>query len=130
MAKEEAYKPKRQYHPNNKKKTNYAAWLVAIMFGGIMVTSTIGFIASYSTGGSTGESVLYGEHKLFRTQRGYGVTINDVPLEFSFLPDILESIPLDKDIITSLTNTEAVIITYDPESPINGSAGLVLYKSC
>jgi len=126
MAKDTAYKPKRQYVPQDKKRMFSPAMLVAVFFGGIMVTSTLGFIGAYS-GGEAG-SIVYGDYNFVRTQRGYGVTVNDVQLEFSYFPDVLKDIEISDDIVTLLGSTKSIIVTYDPESSLNQSAGLIQYN--
>lgn len=128
MAKKEAYKPKRQYIPKEKRKLFNPAILVAVFFGFVMVTSTIGFIASYSDPSANGEVILVGDHEFVRTQRGFGIVIDDVPLEFTYLPDSVASIELDQAIVDTLKQSKSIIVTYEPESPINGSAGLVQYN--
>jgi len=126
MVKQEAYKPKQQYKPQQKKKMFSPAILVAVFFGGIMVLSTVGFIGSYG-GGSAGD-LVYGDFTFTQTQGGYVVKVNDVSLEFSYFPQALESINISDTIVNTIKTPRAIVMTYNPESKINQSAGLIQYN--
>ena len=128
MGKSKKFKPKKQYTPQGKKKLFSPGALVAIFIGFVMVSSTLGFIASYTTGGGTGAKVPYGEYTFTQTQRGYALVLDDVELEFSYFPESLTHIQISDDIVSTLKNSKQVIVTYDPSSSINGSAGLIQYN--
>jgi len=128
MGKNRKFKPKRQYIPNGKKKLVSPAALVAVFIGFVMVSSTLGFIAAYTTGGGTGAKVPYGEYTFSQTPRGYALELDDVELEFSYFPESLTHIKIPNDIVNTLKNSKQIIVTYDASSSINGSAGLIQYN--
>ncbi|HLC84491.1 MAG TPA: hypothetical protein VJH22_01735 [Candidatus Nanoarchaeia archaeon] len=126
MVKEEAYRPKRQHNPTPKKRLFSPSTLIAIFFGLIMMTSTIGFIASYTSDGS--DTVTYNGFKFVRTNQGYSVVVNEQELLFGALPDSLTNILLDDQIVDRIRDAESVTLTYDPQSQINTTGGLIEYE--
>ncbi len=125
MVKEQAYRPKKHHVPAQKKRWISPSTLIAIFFGLIMMTSTIGFIASYTSDGS--DKVTYNGFKFIRTNQGFSVTINEQELLFGALPDSLTNIPLEDQIVNRIRDAESVTLTYDPLSQINTTGGLIEY---
>ena len=124
MVKEDAFKPKRQHNPTPKKRFFSPSVLVAIFFGLIMMTSTIGFIASYTSGS---DAATYNGYRFIRTNQGFSVVVNEVELQFATLPDSLTNIPLDDQIVNRIRDAKSVTLTYDPQSQLNTTGGLIEY---
>ncbi len=82
------------------KKTTQALLVIFISF--IMVTSVIGFIWSGS------QNIRYGKFSFEQIGNGYATTIQGKEILFNYLPQEVEKIQIDPEIINRLANTPQI----------------------
>jgi len=85
--------------------------LMGLFIIGIMVFSVFGFLLSY---GSDQQVVRYGDYKFTRTSLGVQTKINGERVIFNYDPLQVEGLPIDDQAKTTLKNTKALFLTYDP----------------
>jgi hypothetical protein len=100
--------------------------LMSIFIVSIMVLSAFGFMMSYRTkqGGATEE---YNGIPLMQTPKGLMLEVNDNPVYFKYHPKDLEVINMTDDIKSIFVNTEALILTYDPDSEFAPAMGEIQF---
>lgn len=102
------------------KKTSQIILVVLIAF--IMITSVIGFIWSGA------QKIRYNKFSFEQKETGFATTINDKEVFFSYLPQDVENIKIDAEIIARLAKTPQIDTTSDFNDTNNDAIALVQYN--
>jgi len=89
--------------------------LMSIFIVAIMVLSVFGFMMSYQTNQSE-KLDEYNGYEFKKTGQGFMTEINNEKIYFKYYPGDLEKINISDDTKAILSETEAMFITYDPDS--------------
>ena len=99
-----------------RKKTINKKVLMSIFIVAIMVLSVFGFMMSYQTNQQSEKLDEYNGHEFKKTSQGFMTELNDEKIYFKYYPGDLEKINISDDAKAILSETEAMFITYDPDS--------------
>ena len=112
--------------PPKKTERNKTALYMSILIIFIMVTSGFGVMFyGFSNPSST---VKYKDFKFKLTQQGYQTKINGNQYYFEALPQDVEDIPIEFGTKYTILNSQAVIITSDPDSAYKEELALAHYN--
>jgi len=93
----------------------------------IMISSVFG-VMFYGYSDNSNTITRYGKFKFTQTDLGYELKYNGELYYFELLPDEVKSINVSKNIVNSLRNSKALIITSDPNTSYKEDIALSAYN--
>lgn len=89
--------------------------IIGVFIAGIMILSTFGFVLNYAT--ESGHTEKVKGIKFQENGRQVVAVIQGKTLGFSYFPSQVEHIPVDAQVVRTLTTTPTFYITSDPGDP-------------
>lgn len=85
--------------------------LLGLMIIFIMISSGIGFMAGK---GASGGADVYNDYTLERSNDNWLVKHNNNYIDFTYFPDVLDSINISNDAIASIGNSQMLFFAFNP----------------